>query len=143
MVHAPPQDSIRTLYAQCDVWVTASRGEGFNLPALEAMACRTPIVSTRTGWPAEALETGRNGVLVDVGDQDALAKGILDVLSLSPAEWRALSDRAYETACAGSWEESARRFEQALLRARERAARGEIAGGSPPTREGTPYPARS
>src|SRR5208282_5263036 len=49
--------------------LTASRSEGFNLPAMEAMACRTPVVSTRTGWPAEAVKTGINGVLVDVEDQ--------------------------------------------------------------------------
>ena len=44
--HLPPQHEIRNLYASCDVWITASRSEGFNLPALEAMACRTPVVST-------------------------------------------------------------------------------------------------
>ena len=51
--HHPPQDKIREIYSSCDAWLTASTSEGFNLPAMEAMACGTPVVSTRTGWPAE------------------------------------------------------------------------------------------
>jgi glycosyltransferase involved in cell wall biosynthesis len=125
---SPPQDEIRSLYSQCDVWITASRTEGFNLPALEAMACRTSVASTRAGWPAEAIETRKNGVLVDVDDTKGLQEGVLGILSLPDDEWRALSRRAYETSEVGSWEESSRRFEEALLHACRRAKKGEISG---------------
>ena len=118
--YSPPQNEIRCLYARCDAWITASRSEGFNLTALEAMACRTPVVATRTGWPEEAVKTGRNGVLVDVDDVTALAKGVEWVLSCSDDEWRELSSHAHATASAGSWEESASMFEKALKRARAR-----------------------
>lgn len=126
---APPQEQIRNLYSQCDVWITASRTEGFNLPAMEAMACRTPVVSTRTGWPDGAIETGINGVLVDVDDVAGLARGVDWVLSLSNKEWRRVSQSAYETACSSSWKASIDQFERALLHASERAKKGEIAGG--------------
>jgi glycosyltransferase involved in cell wall biosynthesis len=119
---SPAQDEIRNLYARCDVWLTASRSEGFNLPAMEAMACRTPVVATRTGWPEEAVQTGRNGVLVDVDDVQGLAAGVEWVLSRSESEWRELSENAHATASVGSWEESAKLFESALLRARKRHA---------------------
>ena len=131
----PPQDEIRQLYSQCDVWLTASRSEGFNLPAMEAMACRTPVVSTRTGWPEEAIETGKNGVLAGIDDVAGLARGVEWVLSLAGDEWRKLSQGAYATASAGSWEESSRRFESALIRACGRARRGEIAGPCESQRE--------
>ena len=124
----PPQERIRDLYARCDVWLTASRSEGFNLPAIEAMACRTPVVSTRTGWPEEVIIMGRNGVLVDVDDADGLRRGLEWVLTRSDPEWRDLSLSAYQTAATGSWEQSADLFEQALLNACRRSARGEIAG---------------
>lgn len=124
----PSQDEIRNLYTRCDVWITASRSEGFNLPALEAMACRTPVVSTRTGWPEEAVKTGWNGVLVDVDDVGGLADGVEWVLSRSDADWRNLSTNAYATAAAGSWQESAKLFQEALEHACMRSARGEIAG---------------
>lgn len=125
---SPPQDGIRELYSRCDAWITASRSEGFNLPALEAMACRTPIVATRAGWPAEAVRTGANGVLVDVDDVAGIASGAEWILTRGPDEWRSLSDGAYATSQVGSWEESAVAFEAALQHACRRAAHGEIAG---------------
>lgn len=127
--YCPPQDQIRDIYARCDVWVTASRSEGFNLPAMEAMACRTPVVSTRAGWPDEAVKSGWNGVLVDVDDANALARGIEWVLSQTDGSWTALSSNAYKTVADSSWEVSAKNFEKALVNAQNRAARGEIGGG--------------
>ena len=126
----PPQDQIRNLYSRCDLWITASRSEGFNLPAMEAMACRTPVVSTRTGWPEEAVKTGINGVLVDIEDQVGLAKGVQWVLSRNDKDWRRLSSNAYATVASSSWQASAEMFEKALQHACRRSTRGEIAGRS-------------
>lgn len=125
---SPPQECIRELYAQCDVWLTASRSEGFNLPAMEAMACRTPVVSTRTGWPEEAIENGRNGFLVEIDDVEGLANAAGQVLTLSDDAWREMSAQAFETVADSSWENSARMFVRALEHACQRARRGEIAG---------------
>ena len=126
--YRPPQDRIREIYAGCDVWLTASRSEGFNLPALEAMACRTPVVSTRTGWPEEAIIPRENGVLVDLDDRHALAEALEWTLTRDEKGWRELSENAFSTSSRGSWDESADLFEQALDHACRRAARGEIAG---------------
>jgi len=127
--HSPSQDRIRDIYGGCDVWLTASRSEGFNLPAMEAMACRTPVVSTRTGWPEEAVRQEWNGWLADVDDVDELARGVEWVLTRSKEVWENLSENALATVAGSSWEASADLFEKALEHARERAARGEIAGG--------------
>lgn len=125
---SPAQHQIRDIYARCDLWLTASRIEGFNLPAMEAMACRTPVVSTRAGWPEEAVKTGWNGVLVDIDDTGALARGIEWILAQSDESWRTLSSNAYATVVSSSWEESAVMFEKALIHARVRAAKNVIAG---------------
>jgi glycosyltransferase involved in cell wall biosynthesis len=111
---SPPQDTLRDMYAQCDVWLTASRSEGFNLPAMEAMACRTPVVATRTGWPEEAIVQHVNGVLVDVGDVDGLTAGAEWALTLADPDWRAVSDAAFDTVANCTWERSAQMFEQVL-----------------------------
>jgi glycosyltransferase involved in cell wall biosynthesis len=111
---SPPQDTLRHIYAQCDVWLTASRSEGFNLPAMEAMACRTPVVATRTGWPEEAIVQHVNGVLVDVGDVDGLTAGVEWALTLTDPEWQAVSASAADTVANCSWERSAQMFEQIL-----------------------------
>lgn len=117
---SPPQDSLRDIYASCDVWLTTSSSEGFNLPAMEAMACRTPVVATRTGWPAEAVVDGVNGACVAVDDVDGLARETERLLCLTPAEWRCLSDGAFETVCESSWGRSAALFASVLSRVVDR-----------------------
>lgn len=114
--HTPAQDKIKDIYAQCDVWLTASRSEGFNLPAMEAMTCRTPIVASDTGWPSEAIENYRNGMLVPIDDIDALIEGAFWVLGLDNQQWKEVSEAAYQTVADSSWEKSAALFEQALLK---------------------------
>ena len=116
----PNQNALRDIYASCDVWLTASRSEGFNLPAMEAMACRTPVVSTKTGWPEEAIVNGVNGYLVDVDDVDGLTEAVRLILMLSDAEWRTMSEHAFETVKDASWRHAAKLFEKAINNAIER-----------------------
>lgn len=113
----PNQDKIREVYSQVDVWLSSSRSEGFNLPALEAMACRTPVVSTRTGWPATAVIPGRNGFLADVGDAHGLANGVRSVLASDLSSWQAMSEAAFDTARPLTWNAVFPAFEAALTRA--------------------------
>ncbi len=123
----PPQDQLRDVYAACDVWLTASRSEGFNLPAMEAMACRTPVVSTRTGWPEEVLD-GSNGASVAIGDAEALAAEARRLLELTDERWRRVSEAAFRTVSESSWDRSVDLFEAALADAA--AARGAYERGT-------------
>jgi glycosyltransferase involved in cell wall biosynthesis len=118
--YLPAQDKIREIYSDCDVWLTASTSEGFNLPAMEAMACGTPVVSTRTGWPAESIAQNVNGVLTEVDDIAALASGLEWVLTRSPRQWINLSNEAHKTVKHSSWDESTKLFENALLEFKKR-----------------------
>lgn len=123
---SPAQDKIGNLYAQCDVWIAASRSEGFNLPAIEAMACRTPVVSTKTGWPEEAVIDGYNGFLTEVDDVDGLVNAAKTLLLESDGVWKKYSQHAYNTVENSSWQASSDLFEKALYRACLRTKNGEI-----------------
>ena len=123
----PPQESIRDLYAKCDLWLCSSKREGFHLPPLEAMACRCPVVSTRVGGPEDIIEPGNNGYLVDVGDAAGLAEASCRLLTAAKEEWRRFSDAALLTATSYTWDDATVLFENALVEAVARAARGEIA----------------
>jgi glycosyltransferase involved in cell wall biosynthesis len=119
-VFDPPQGDIRNLYAKCDVWLTSSTTEGFNLPAMEAMACRTPVVSTCTGWPAEAVKSGWNGMLLPVdADRDEIARAIEWVLLRPEQEWMRLSSNAFQTVAQTNWQASTGLFEEALMNAQK------------------------
>ena len=113
----PSAEELRSSYASCDVWLCSSRSEGFGLPAMEAMGCRTPVVSTRVGWPLDAIRDGVNGYLVPVDDAQALGDAALKCLTLDPAAWREMSDQAHRTARAYTWDKSYAMFVAALEKA--------------------------
>ncbi len=125
---SPTQSVIRELYSSCDLWLSASRSEGFYLPAMEAMACRTPVVSTKTGWPLESIKNGFNGYLAEIDDVHSLVNGVASILELTNSDWAVMSANAFDTVKDSSWDKSAEMFEESLLHACKRANNKEIAG---------------
>jgi len=114
---SPKQHEICLLYQQCDLWLCCSLIEGFGLTVLEAMACRTPSVSTKCGGPEDIITHGVNGYLCVVNDVDALTASSYRILSFNSDEWRQFSNQAYEQANSYSWNDAAALFETALLQA--------------------------
>ncbi|CAG7855867.1 hypothetical protein MCAMS1_00154 [biofilm metagenome] len=113
----PEQDSIRNIYAQCDAWLCCSQSEGFGLTILEAMACRTPAVSTKCGGPEDFVLDGKNGFLCEVNDVNSLTNAALQLLQSSEEQWLAFSNAALATATRTNWQDSTNLFEQALINA--------------------------
>jgi len=64
------------LYAAMDLFVLASHREGFPRAAMEAAAMGLPIVTTDIRGCRQVVADGDNGLLVPVGDAEALAAAI-------------------------------------------------------------------
>lgn len=103
-----PREALPGLYHALDVYLSPSRDEGGPAGVLEAMASGVPVVSSKAGIPADLIEPGVNGLLVDVGDAHALAAATADLIerpsvratlasgglaSIEPYDWRVLGPR--------------------------------------------------
>ena len=98
---ASTDDELARLYRGARCLVYPSLYEGFGIPVLEAMACGTPVVTSRGGATEEVA--GGAAVLVDPLDPVAIAAGIAE------AERRRdeLVARGLERARAFTWERTA------------------------------------
>jgi glycosyltransferase involved in cell wall biosynthesis len=68
--------------ANADVFASGSLTEGMGVVLVEAMACGVPVVATDCpSGPRFVLERGVAGRLVPVGDPEAMAGALVDVLS--------------------------------------------------------------
>ncbi|RQP12549.1 MAG: glycosyltransferase, partial [Parapedobacter sp.] len=61
-------------------FIIPSGSESFGLAALEAMACKVPVISSNTGGLPELNVDGVTGYLSDVGDVDAMATNAIHIL---------------------------------------------------------------
>jgi glycosyltransferase involved in cell wall biosynthesis len=99
-----PDSDLVCLYNAAEVLVLPSFDEGFGLPALEAMACGTPVVASRAGALPEVV--GQAGLYFDPHDARELAQRLREVL----ADDRLRGRLAHEARCRArqySWERSA------------------------------------
>lgn len=69
------------LYALMDVFVLPSHREGFPVSPMEASAMSVPCVVTDVRGCREVVEHGVNGLLVPMGDIQALANAIIELLT--------------------------------------------------------------
>jgi len=68
------EDNLPGLYANADLFVLPSLDEGFGLPALEAMACGTPVVASNGGALPEVV--GNAGLIFDLSQPDTLTDAL-------------------------------------------------------------------
>jgi L-malate glycosyltransferase len=75
------QEKLEEILSITDVFLLPSEYESFGLAALEAMACRVPVVSSNGGGLSEINEHGKTGFLANVGDVQAMADYVMDIIA--------------------------------------------------------------
>jgi len=86
---------IAACYQGCEIFALPSRGEGFGLVYLEAMACGKPVIGGAHGGAPEVIDDGKTGYLVEHGDAGQLATS-LEALLADPASAREMGARGRE-----------------------------------------------
>jgi glycosyltransferase involved in cell wall biosynthesis len=70
------QRDVAPYYSFFDAFVLPSANEGTPVVAIESLAAGRPVVATRVGGTPDVVEDGDDGMLVRVGDVDAIASAL-------------------------------------------------------------------
>jgi glycosyltransferase involved in cell wall biosynthesis len=99
-----PDPDLVVLYNMATMLVLPSLGEGFGLPAVEAMACGLPIAASNRGSLPEVI--GEAGLLFDPCSEEEIAGAIARLLGDESLR-RELGRKAQERAKLFSWKNGA------------------------------------
>jgi len=91
-------------YDEADVYLNASDIDNMPNSIIEAFACGLPVVTSRAGGIPYVVEHGRNGLMVDCGDHDALAATALRLLDDSLLAQRLIAEGLRDVQQHYTWE---------------------------------------
>ena len=86
-------DDVANLLSTLDLFVSPARSEPFGLSIVEAMAAGVPVVTTASEGAREIIEDNQTGRLVPVGDSEAMATAIIELLN-DPSDRKRLANNA-------------------------------------------------
>lgn len=92
-------------YQQADIYVSASKLEGFGLSLLEAMACGTPVVACAHSSLPEVI--GNGGIVIPSCTPLGIAEAVKSLVG-NPELYEDISQKARLRASGMSWEQAAR-----------------------------------
>jgi glycosyltransferase involved in cell wall biosynthesis len=81
-----PEHELREHYNLCDVFAMPSKGEGFGIVFLEALACGKPVIAGNKDGSVDPVLNGRLGVLVDPDSVEEIAAALIAILHRRNAE---------------------------------------------------------
>jgi glycosyltransferase involved in cell wall biosynthesis len=89
-------ENVQDYLKASDFFVFPSENEALGLSLLEALSCELPVITTKTGGILDIIDNEKNGLLVNVGDEDGLFKRIEEIISDSEKA-KALGKKGRET----------------------------------------------
>lgn len=120
-----PPDRLKVPLSAADVFVLATRYEGWANVFLEAMACGLPVVTTQVGGNADVVRNSSVGTMIPFGDRAALAAAIDEALM---RRW----DRAQilDYARSNSWDQRIPLVVDVLRRAQQQHSGARVQGST-------------
>jgi glycosyltransferase involved in cell wall biosynthesis len=106
---AVPPERINELFLESDVFVLASRFEGYGMALAEATAHGVPVVSSTAGAIPQTVPPG-TGLLVPADDATALAQALRRLIGDPAERWRLAMNARAAAARLPTWRDSARLF---------------------------------
>ncbi|TDT62314.1 glycosyltransferase family 4 protein [Fonticella tunisiensis] len=99
-----PYEHLPYFYNSCTVFVYPSLYEGFGLPPLEAMSCKTPVISSNVSSIPEVV--GNGAILINPFDTEELIDALERVLEDETLR-NDIAERGYERSKDFGWDKTA------------------------------------
>lgn len=97
------RDILNSVYAESDVYIMTSVGEGMAMSGIEALACGLPVICTNRSGVNDAIVNGQNGFVVEAGNDSAM-KIVIEHLIANPDIIKVMNEEARKTAQQYTWE---------------------------------------
>ncbi|MEM4098068.1 MAG: glycosyltransferase family 4 protein, partial [Candidatus Micrarchaeaceae archaeon] len=98
-------------YQASDCFIFPSRGEGFAMSPLEAMACGLPVIVSKQTGTNEIIKNNINGIILKENTSNNLANSINRVLNNSRL-LKKISKNARNTALEYDWNKIVKKYEK-------------------------------
>jgi glycosyltransferase involved in cell wall biosynthesis len=122
---------LRRLYSAADVFICPTLEEAFGKTIAESMACGTPVLAFRCSAPADLVEPGLTGELVEPGDSKRLWQGLQKLLAMAPQMSTTCADRALQRFSTGQAAHAYRLLYERLLGEPIRDGNKRVSAGLP------------
>ncbi len=71
---------VEKIYTESSILLSTSRWEGFGLVITEAYACGVPVVAFNNSGPAEIINNGIDGILIEKYDVHTFAQAVIELI---------------------------------------------------------------
>ena len=109
--YRPTGETLRSIYASCDIYLCASWYEGLGMPSMEAMACGAALVTTNTGGSQDYAFDGKTALVSAPREPEKLANNVVRLLNDEPLRCE-LAKNGYQKINEFSWEENTLKLER-------------------------------
>lgn len=110
----PPRPDVEFYYAAADVYASPSIEDAFSMPALEAMACGLPVITSRAAGVSEIISQAEDGlVLENPADAKTLSKWLAGLAS-DPDLRNQMGLAAAKTASRCTWAENSAALQRVI-----------------------------
>ena len=104
-----PKEKTIPLIRGSKLLIQPSLAEGISATLLEAMACKTPVITTNLGGNIELFENNKTGILIEPKNSEELLKTIISLLN-DPVKLKEISNSAFDHVQQYDWSNIGKKY---------------------------------
>lgn len=111
----PPQEKLRELYCSCQAWVMPSISEGTGMCSVEAMLCKTPLITVDSGGSIDFCNSSNSTFVPRMSPKDIA--NAADWIFSHPEKAKRMAHRAHRDISKHTWSKSIDKLQAAFIHA--------------------------